>query len=290
MQITDRIHFMHIPFHIPVGPGQTVERFVNIFPILGKGRVALVDCGVAGSEKLIFDYLATQGHASPEIELLLLTHAHPDHIGAAQAIKETTGCAVAAHAAERTWIEDTDLQGRERPVPGFAELVGGPVTVDRLLADGETLDLAGLPAAVLHTPGHSHGSLSLWFPTDGVLIAGDAVPRPGQMPIYDDVPAAMRSIAALWRLPNLNTLLSSWDEPRHGASTYVALEEGLQYIVYIHEVVQKVVKAGPLEPMELCRRVVEAMGLHPSSVNPLTARTLLAHLAMQELPSLEQYN
>ena len=101
------------------------------------------------------------------------------------------------------------------------------------------------------------------------------------MPIYDDVPA-VRSIAALWRLPGIQTLLSSWDEPRQGTSACIALEDGLQYIVYIHEVVHKVAKAGPLEPMALCRCVVEAMGLPPSAVNPLTARTLLAHLAVKE--------
>jgi glyoxylase-like metal-dependent hydrolase (beta-lactamase superfamily II) len=284
MQITDHIYTLHIPFRIPAGPGQALERFVNVFPVLGVGRVGLVDSGVAGSERAIFDYLAAQGHAPGEIELLVLTHAHPDHIGAAAAIKGATGCAVAAHAAERAWIEDVDLQARERPMPGFAGLVGGSVTVDRLLADGETLDLAGLPATVLHTPGHSHGSISLWFPSEGVLITGDAVPRPDQLPIYDDVRAAMRSIAALWRLPDLRTLLSSWDEPQRGEEAYLALEEGLQYIVYIHEVVQKVSKAGPLEPMELCRRVVEQMGLPPSAVNPLTARTLLAHLAVREIP------
>lgn len=216
MKITDRIHALNIPFHIPIGPGQTVERFVNVFPILGKGRVALVNCGVARSERVIFDYLAEQGHKPAEIELLVLTHSHPDHLGAAAAVKSAAGCAVAAHEAERAWIEDTGLQARERPVPGFAELVGGSVKVDRLLADGEILDLAGLPATVLHTPGHSQGSVSLWFPAEGVLIAGDAVPRPGQMPIYDDVPAAVRSIASLWRLSGIQTLLSSWDEPQQG--------------------------------------------------------------------------
>jgi len=282
MQITGRIHTLHIPFHIPTGPGQSVARFVNIFPILGEGRIALVDAGVAGSEWAIYNYLELRGREPAEIELLALTHAHPDHIGAAAAIRAAAGCAVAAHAAEQAWIEDTDLQARERPVPGFAELVGGPVKVDRLLADGDTLDLAGLPATVLHTPGHSDGSISLWFPAQGALIAGDAVPRPGEMPIYDDVIAAARSIARLWRLPGIEFLLSSWDEPRRGEAAREALEEGLQYIVYLHEVVRKVAKAGPLDPIELCRRVVEQIGLPPAAINPLTARTFLAHLAVKD--------
>ncbi len=85
-------------------------------------------------------------------------HAHPDHIGAAAAIKSISGCTVAAHAAERQWIEDVKLQAGERPVPGFFLLVGGSVPVDQILQEGDVLHLeGGLGLEVLHTPGHSPG-------------------------------------------------------------------------------------------------------------------------------------
>ncbi len=59
------------------------------------------------------------------------------------------------------WIEDTGLQARERPVPGFDVLVGGPVTVDRVVEHGSVLASGdGLPFEVFHTPGHSRGSVS----------------------------------------------------------------------------------------------------------------------------------
>ena len=93
--------------------------------------------------------------------LAALTHAHPDHIGAVRAIREATGCSIAAHPAERAWIEDVELQNRERPVPGFAMLVGGSVHLDHELVDGDCIGPGETQAGemqVFHTPGHSPGS------------------------------------------------------------------------------------------------------------------------------------
>ena len=136
-------------------------------------KICLIDSGVAGSEKIILDYLKATGRSPQEISRLILTHAHPDHIGAAAAIKRISGCTVAAHAAEKAWIEDVDLQAKERPVPGFRSLVGGSVQVDQTLQDGDVLHLeSGLTLRVLHTPGHSPGSISLWLAEDGALFSG----------------------------------------------------------------------------------------------------------------------
>jgi glyoxylase-like metal-dependent hydrolase (beta-lactamase superfamily II) len=49
----------------------------------------------------IFDYIRSTGRDPSEIVLIILTHSHPDHIGAARAIKQLTGCSIAAHPAER---------------------------------------------------------------------------------------------------------------------------------------------------------------------------------------------
>jgi hydroxyacylglutathione hydrolase len=62
-----------------------------------------------------------------------------------------------AHLAEREWIEDVNLQNRERPVPGFFTLVGGSVQLDHELADGDIIDPDGTEEyelQVFHTPGH----------------------------------------------------------------------------------------------------------------------------------------
>ena len=111
-----------------------IDRDVYSYIVFGN-QITLIDTAVMGAETIIFDYIRKQGIDPKEISMVVLSHSHPDHIGAVKAIKEATGCQVAAYSAEKDWIEDTEKQFRERPVPGFHTLVGGPVSVDRLLAD-----------------------------------------------------------------------------------------------------------------------------------------------------------
>ncbi len=176
MQVTEHIHALKIPFKVPVGPNVSVERFVYAYLIYHED-IWLIDSGVKGSESIIFDYVTKTGRKPEEISFLVLTHCHPDHIGAARAIKEAAGCKILAHQAEIAWIEDARLQARERPVPGFDSLVGGSVEVDRALEDRDVLDLrAGSTLEVLHTPGHSRGMISLLFREDSALFCADAAP------------------------------------------------------------------------------------------------------------------
>ncbi len=279
MQVTPHIHALKIHFKIPAGPGgRTIDRFVYCFLIYGES-VCLIDSGVAGSEKIIFEYLARTGRNPKEIDILILTHSHPDHIGAAAAIKEATGCTVIAHMAERRWIEDITLQERERPVPGFAALVWDPVSVDHPIEDGDIIKLGGgLEVIVLHTPGHSKGSLSLYVPEDMALICGDAVPLEGGLPIYEDAKASVESIRKLRGISLVETLLSSWDAPRTGDAVSRVLDEGALYLSRIQDTVMKAVADGVTDPVALCRRVVAELGLPDFAVNALVAKSLLAHL------------
>jgi hydroxyacylglutathione hydrolase len=279
MQITDHIHALKIPFQITDPSGQKIARFVYAFLIYGE-KICLIDSGVAGSEKIILDYLKKTGRSPEEISRLILTHAHPDHIGAAAAIKHISGCTVAAHAAEKAWIEDVDLQAKERPVPGFFSLVGGSVPVDQTLQEGDVLHLeSDLTLRVLHTPGHSPGSLSLWLDEDGALFSADAVPIAGDMPIYQDILSSVRSLQSLAAVPEIKHLLAAWDEPRRGSEAYRIMNEGLQYLQSIHSNVLKVAGANPgISPMELCLRTLELLGLPPIMANPLVAASFQASL------------
>ena len=282
MQITDHVHALKIPFQITDPSGQKIDRFVYAYLICGQ-KIYLIDSGVASSEKIILNYLKATGRSPEEISTLILTHAHPDHIGAAAAIKRISGCTVAAHAAEKAWIEDVDLQAKERPVPGFHSLVGGSVQVDRTLRDGDVLHLEnGLTLQVLHTPGHSPGSISLWLAEDGALFSGDAVPIAGDMPIYQDILESVRSIEMLASIPEIKLLLAAWDEPRSEREAYRIMDEGLQYLQRIHSSVLKVAgrksNAGGAGPMQLCRRVLVELGLPGIMANPLVAASFQASL------------
>jgi len=281
MQVSPHIHAVNIPFEIPVAPGVRVARSVSSYIVFGDG-IALIDSGVSGAEAILFEYVRKSGRDPREISTLVLTHSHPDHVGSARAIREAVGCEVWAHAGEKDWIEDTERQLRERPVPGFHDLVGGPVPVGRVLADGERIELAGsIRCRVIHTPGHSAGSISLFCKEEKALFSGDAIPLPGDMPIYDDIGECMASAEKLGRCGEVETLLSYWEAPVLGRKAVAErMEAGLAYLRRIHEAVLKTANAGLEDPMELCRHVVRELGLPPAAANPLTARAFASSLKM----------
>jgi hydroxyacylglutathione hydrolase len=280
MQVTDHIHALKVPFHVTTPQGK-IPRFVYVCLIYGE-QICLIDSGVASSERIIFDYMKKTGRSPEDISLLIITHSHPDHIGSAPAVKMASGCKVAAHTAEIAWIEDVDLQARERPVPGFNSLVEGSVKVDRPLQDGDVLDLGdGLDLLVIHTPGHSRGSISLWLPEDKALFSADAVPIVGDLPIYDDALESARSIKRLRALEGIEFLLASWDDPRQGETAYQTMDGGLRYLQHIHEAVKKVEGGShDLEPMELCRQVLKELGMPETIANPLVFRSFQSNLAV----------
>lgn len=280
MRITDCVHALKIPFHVTTPLGVKVDRFVYVYIVLGK-RIFLVDSGVANSEHAIFEYIREAGRNPEEISHLILTHSHPDHIGAARAIKKASRCTICAHPAEKSWIEDVDLQSKERPVPGFNALVGGSVSVDCVLEEGKKLEIdENLQLEVFHTPGHSKGSISLQLQPEGVLFTGDAIPIPGDIPIYEDVGSLVRSIRFLMGLSGIKFMLASWDDPQQGEYIARRFRASIDYIQRIHDAVTKV--ADPeLGPMEVCLRVLDELGLPKAIANPLMAMSFMSHLKVR---------
>jgi hydroxyacylglutathione hydrolase len=285
MQVTEHFHALRIPFKLPVSPEKLIERLVYSFVFFGD-ELTLIDSGVFGAETIIFDYIEKNGRDLHDISKLVLSHSHPDHLGSAKAIKEATGCMVLAHPAEKNWIEDTEMQYKERPVPGFHGLVGGPVAIDRLLSDGEILHLAkNIDCEVIHTPGHSSGSISLFCEVEKVIFSGDAIPLPDDLPIYEDIAECVASVGKLRQYGNVHTLLSSWEPPIHGHKKIEdRIEDGLSYLRRIHENVLKAGSGGKRDLMELCRDVVHELGLPPFAANPLVARAFASSLAAVNRP------
>lgn len=152
MQVTEHVHAIKIPFKLQVSPKVTMDRFVYCYLIYGK-KICMIDCGVKSSEWIIMDYLRKTGRKPEEISMLVLTHAHPDHVGGGQVIQRIAGCQVVAHKDDASWIEDVDLQYKERPILNFYSLLGGSLRVDRKVRDGDVLDLdEGRTLKVIHTP------------------------------------------------------------------------------------------------------------------------------------------
>lgn len=280
MEIDRHVHVIRIPFYITGPMGLSLERFVNVYLIYGTYGVCLIDTGVASSEEAIFDYLRKTERRASDIHMIIATHSHPDHIGAARTIKGETGCKVACHEFERPWIENTALQAKERPVPGFDSLVSGPLRIDKILEDGDAFDLGcGLKLQVFHTPGHSKGHVSIFLLGYMVLFTGDAIPVPGELPIYEDAIASVQSIKKLKKIFGIRRLCPSWDDYRKGNDSYSYMNEGLSCIQRVHEAVIKCAKGEKRQnPMEFCARVLPELGLPPEAANPLVSRTFQSHL------------
>lgn len=282
MQITKNIHAIKIPFQVKTDSG-ILERFVYSYLIHGE-NICLIDSGVVSSEHVIFDYIEKIGLKPTDISMMVLTHSHPDHIGSAKSIKEKSGCKVAAHSGERSWIEDVELQAKERPVPNFHSLVEGSVDVDDILKDEDIIDLGeNISLKVIHTPGHSEGSISLLMDEAGVLITGDAVPLKGDLPIYDDVEASIISIKKLKTIEGIKILLASWDDPKEDDQVYQIMDESLDYLQRIHESVIKINKNKPSsEPIEFCKMVLKDLGVPEMAANPIVAISFQANLKVIE--------
>ena len=270
------IHPVRILFDVPA-PSGPVPRFVFSFIICTDESIALVDTGVFGSEQSIFGEIRKAGREPGAISMVILTHSHPDHIGAAKAIRESTGCSIAAHQLERAWIEDTELQEKERPVPGFSRLVGGPVKVDRALADGDIIAFGeGRSIEVIHTPGHSPGSVSLLLRPEMALFSGDAIPVPGDLPVYDNPDESARSIERLMNIDGIQYLFSSWDTLKEGEEVYWAMDDGYAWVEQVSGAVRELSAANPgIDSRQLTLLVLKEIGLPPEAANPMVTRTIV---------------
>ncbi len=279
MKITDTIHAIRHPFRLHLGEGRYAERFVYSYLIAGK-TICLIDTGVAATVPLILDAVRDLGRSPREISLIILTHAHPDHIGGCAPIRRLSPVPVAVHATEKRWVEDVELQYRERPVPNLFELVPEGVPVDRVLTDGEAISWEeGKTVRVIATPGHSPGSVSFFFEEEGALFSGDSIPAAGHIPIYSDPATSVASIEKLKRLSDVRVLFSSWHEPIVGERIGETMDEGRRYIGRVDALVREIdAQESSLSGEELSRRALERLGIKMPSILPMVEASFRSHL------------
>lgn len=276
MKVNPRVHQIKIVFNVT----PQIERFVYIYLIEGR-KCYLIDTGVDGSEELIADYMMTLGRDIKEIQAVLLTHSHPDHIGAASEIKRISGCEVYASAGERNWIEYIDQQFAERPIPNFYGLLKKPVVIDNVVKDGDLIDFeTGLTFKVYETSGHSQESLSYFLLQDRILFTGDAIPVVGEIPIYVSKNRSMATLEQLYALNNVETFCSAWDQVRDQAGGKAAIMAALNHIKLIDATVQAVKSEfrRSQDDDTIIVEVCERLNMNMLLINPLFRTTLLSHI------------
>lgn len=185
-------------------------RFSNAYLVVGR-RPILVDTGSRGDMERIEAGLAALGIDVGDLALILQTHVHSDHVGNTAALARRARCPVSYHPADRSLAD----RGDNGPLRGiglrgrllarlFRHLPFEPVAADVAAADGMRLDDFGVAGTVLHTPGHTAGSIALILDSGDAIVgdtlmggyAGGAVfpARPNYHYFADDLPAAMESL------------------------------------------------------------------------------------------------
>ena len=104
------------------------------------------------------------------IKQIIITHAHIDHVGGAMKLRAATGAPILLNKKDHALLKMIDIQ---------AAWIGvrspGAVEIDQSLEDQDVIEVGNLKASVLHTPGHTQGSICLYLPAEKKLIAGDTL-------------------------------------------------------------------------------------------------------------------
>jgi glyoxylase-like metal-dependent hydrolase (beta-lactamase superfamily II) len=139
------------------------------------------NCTILGDEATHEAIVVDPGDNIPEIlahlqkhgltvRQIVVTHAHIDHVGGAAILKKVTGAPVLLHQQDLGLLGAMEMQAGWLGVP--TPQVAPP---DASADDGLVIGLAALPGEVLHTPGHTPGSICLLFPGQNLLLAGDTL-------------------------------------------------------------------------------------------------------------------
>jgi len=201
-------HFIRETF--PVGP---LRCNCTILANLETREAIVVDPG-----DNITEILARLARQQLTLRQIFVTHAHIDHIGGAAQLRRITGAPVVFHPEDMPLVEMLDVQAGWLGIP-----VPEAVSPDQEASHGLAAGIPGLETEVIHTPGHTPGSICLLFPKQELLLAGDTL-FAGSVGRTDlpggNGPALLRSIHE-WLLPlPENTLVV----PGHGPETTLGQE------------------------------------------------------------------
>jgi glyoxylase-like metal-dependent hydrolase (beta-lactamase superfamily II) len=160
---------------------------VNFYVVANGDDLTVIDTGISAADSDRLEAgLKTQGWSLDNVQRVLITHAHADHIGGLPELQKRANVQTYAHKytasiirgeQEMDFADPAELGGLSRLMRRFLRSPSEKAQVEHELEGGEILDevLPGFQA--IHTPGHTHGHLVYWWPEQRVLIGGDVMMR-----------------------------------------------------------------------------------------------------------------
>lgn len=160
MQIFDRVY--------------RIINYRNIYLIDGGKELVLIDCGTHDLVETNLKKIKKEGFLLEDIKLIIVSHAHADHVGGLAKDKSILGCPVAAHKDAVRPIEEGDkiVTCAEIKAAGYFD-VFPPCKIDNVLKGGERIKIGDVTLGIIHTPGHTPGSIAIKL--GNILITGDTI-------------------------------------------------------------------------------------------------------------------
>ena len=265
-------------------------------------RFALIDPGVTSTRTAtLADAVAATGLNPAAADVVIATHGHPDHSGGQQSWADAVpGVRVAAPLEDVPWVESFDRQWARfwDDYPGTLDLRAGRAglealcvpepTVDVMLRDGDSVQVAGRVLDVVQCAGHTWGHCAYLDRQTGALFTGDAVQGHGTRssdgtdvfaPLYVDVAETRRGLRRLAGLPF--RLLCPAHVPPMGRDDGLAfIQDSLDFTDEVEALARDLVRRKAPDPVltrDLCLVIAELTGTDPP-LTPQVVATARAHL------------
>jgi ribonuclease/clavin/mitogillin len=286
VEVTPRVHSIEAPQAFYTGP-----QAPNVYLVADGGEGALIDSGFGdeASIKARLEYLRERSDV--KVRHIVLTHHHFDHSSGAQQLREATGAKVLLHQREESFLLDwqgavpQDIEVLEE-MKELAEQVerfrrqaaeGAP---DATIADGDTVKVGGLTLEIVHTPGHTLGSVCIYLREEKALFTGDTALGLGTVAISPPPYGDMRLyLESLERLKGYDSALLL---PGHGQPVHDVphkLQELIDHRIEREAQVLRLLADGKRTPKAMLGAIYPELDRR---IRPMALRQIEAHLAKLE--------